>query len=403
MYFWLYRRFIFQKRVLLEPTTLFSLLGISLGVAFLIVSMAGFSGFSASLKQSIIDVSGDVSIIRRGRMIEDAAEVAQKIQQSRTDIVSLVGFVNAEILVAQNGELAAVLLQGVDWKELGVQDSLQRRLLSPMVQEGLGEPAYLGKVVAQRLKLKVGDSFKAVLPKVSSSSATQVKPLVQDFFVKGILDLGKYEFNDKIVIAEKNSVQKLSAVGEKINGFRIRLKDSEQAVQAAERLQEVLGWDYLVRDWTMTSRSLFKAIEYEKRVLFFVMLIMVVAAFFNVATTLFLSVLKRYAQISVLRALGLKKRDIVVLFCIHGLTLGMLGLVGGVILGFMLTFAFGKIQTWYPIMPEEVYRLSSFSAQIDGQDLIGVAGATLLICFLSTLAPAFKGASLSPVEGLKYE
>ncbi len=405
MHFWLYRKFIFQKRVLLEPTTLFSLFGISLGVAFLVVSMAGFSGFSESLKNSIIDVSGDVSVARRGGMIDDPKTIEEKIRQAGRDIRHVFSFVNAEILVAQNGELAAVLLQGIDLDGAQNLKQLKSRIIDEVDkdQSVFGEPSYLGKVVAQKLGLKVGDSYKAVLPKVSRSSATQVTPHIEDFYVHGILDLGKYEFNDKVVIARQKSVQKLSGVGDKINGFRIRLNDSDLAALEAEKIQDVLGWDYSVKDWTMTNRSLFRAIRYEKQVLFFVMLIMVVAAFFNVATTLFLSVLKRYSQISVLRALGLKKRDIILLFCIHGLTLGSIGLFCGLVLGLILSFGFEKIQKIYPIMPEEVYKLSHFSTQVNLMDIIGVVIATLVICFLSTLAPALKGASLSPVEGLKYE
>ncbi len=405
MNWWLYRKFIFQKQIFSEPTTLFSLFGISLGVAFLVVSMAGFSGFTESLKSSIIDVSGDVSVFKRGGRISDPKAVETDIRSVSPDIRQALGFVQVEILVASAGKLTAVILQGVDWQTAQGLEELQRRTIStlPEGETGLGEPAYLGKVVAKKLKLKVGDPFKAIYTKVAQSSSSRVDRKVQNFYVHSILDFGKYDFNERVMIANMDVVQSLAEMGNKINGFRLRLKDSNKSFVEAEKIQKHLGWDYSVRDWSMTNKSLFRAIEYEKMVLFFVMLIMVIAAFFNVSTTLFLGVLRRYSQISVMRALGLKKKHIVFLFCLHGLALGVVGLTIGLTLGLLFCFGFETLQKVYPIMPEDVYRMSNFSTHLEFQDVVWVIVATLVICFLSTLAPAFRGANLSPVEGLKYE
>lgn len=405
MHWWLYRKFIFQKKIFTEPTTLFSLFGITLGVAFLVVSMAGFSGFTESLKSSIIDVSGDINVFKRGGRIDDPDAIAKEIKAVSPDIKELLGFVQLEVLIANKGKISAVILQGIDWEKGQKIKALSSRVVSRIKQgdEGVGEPALLGKVVAQRLQLKVGDSFRAILPQVSKSSKTKVSPKLQSYFVHSIVDFGKYDFNERVVISDIKVTQDLKNMGDKINGFRIRIKDSDQSKVLAEKIQEALGWDYSVRDWSMTNRSLFKAIQYEKMVLFFVMLIMVIAAFFNVSTTLFLGVLRRYSQISVLRALGLKGRDIVVLFCLHGLALGVIGLSGGLILGLFFCWGFEFLQKVYPIMPEDVYRMSNFSTHLRLEDILWVIVATLIICFLSTLAPAFRGARLSPVEGLKYE
>ena len=172
--------------------------------------------------------------------------------------------------------------------------------------------------------------------------------------------------------------------------LKIKIKDSDKAEREAEKLQEALGWDYLVRDWSMTNRSLFKAIRYEKTVLFFIMLIMVIAAFFNVSTTLFLGVLRRYSQIGVLLALGLKKKDILILYCLQGLVLGFFGLLFGLGLGLIFCYGFDNLQKIYPIMPEDVYRLSNFTTHLQWEDTVWVIVATLIICFLSSLAPCLS-------------
>ena len=408
MHFWLYRKFIWQKKVFFEPTTLFSIAGISLGVAFLLVSMAGFSGFTRSLKKSIIDVSGDINVFRRGNRISDPEVVKKEILGVSSDIVDISGFVQIDALSAHAGKLNAVILQGLDWSVVSEAPEIRQRAVGELSQEQAvdiigAKPSYVGKVVAQKLKLELGDVYKVIMPQVSKSSATRVEPKVDSFYVDKILDFGKYEFNQRVIVVDLKAAQTLKGMGSKINGFRLRLKDSDKAEELAEKVQDQLGFDYSVRDWTMSNRSLFQAVEYEKMVLFFVMLVMVVAAFFNVSTTLFLGVLRRYTQISVMRALGLKKRDVVMLFCAHGLALGCVGLGIGLVLGLFFCWSFEKIQQIYPIMPEDVYRLSAFSAHIQWNDVFWVIVATLVICFISTLAPAIRGSRLSPVEGLKYE
>lgn len=405
MRFWLYQKLIFQKKVFLEPTTVFSFLGITLGVAFLVVSMAGFSGFTRSLKSSIIDLSGDINVFKHGKRIDNPEKVIGEIKGISPQAREFLGFVSIEVLVANKGNLSAVLMQGMEWEKLKTLKGLTNRIVDKIKDpsQAFGHPAFLGKVLAQKLKLKVGDHFKIILPKVSKSSSTRISPKVEGFYVHTVLDFGKYEFNERILLGEMKQVQKIAGMGDKINGFRIKTWNSDKAPREAEKIQEILGWDYSVRDWSMTNRSLFKAIRYEKTVLFFIMLIMVVAAFFNVSTTLFLGVLRRYSQIGVMRALGLKSRDIVLLFCFQGLVLGMMGLVSGLCLGLLFCYGFDNLQKIYPIMPEEVYRLSNFATHLYWGDVFWVIIATLVICLLSSLAPAFRGAKLSPVEGLKYE
>ena len=156
MRLWLFRKFIFQRKIFLEPTTLFSLFGISLGVAFLIVSMAGFSGFTKTLKSSIIDVSGDIVVFKRGGRISDYKEKAQEILKASSEVKELLPYVQIEALVAHKGQLTAVFIQGVDWAQSEKVLKLKNRRVE-VIPEGMntvGQAAYLGKVVAKNLKLK---------------------------------------------------------------------------------------------------------------------------------------------------------------------------------------------------------------------------------------------------------
>ena len=182
-----------------------------------------------------------------------------------------------------------------------------------------------------------------------------------------------------------------------------KLKHSDLAEEWGRRVQEDIGWTYAAVDWRQQNKNYLSAIEYEKYVMFFVILIIIVTACVNVTTSLFVLVLKKYRDISLYRTLGASPFMIVTLFCVHGLFIGVLGLAAGLILGVAMCIGFEVLQVLFPLMPSDVYKISFVSTEFRWSDLALISAATLLICFVSTLIPAIRGARLSPIEGLKYE
>ena len=187
------------------------------------------------------------------------------------------------------------------------------------------------------------------------------------------------------------------------SGIRLKLKNSDTAEKWAGRVQEKLGWSYSVMDWRQTNKNYFAAIDYEKHVIFFIVLVIVVAAGFNVITSLFVTILRRYRDISLFKTLGARPFDIGLLFCLHGLFLGALGTALGLLFGWTLCYSFEWMQKIFPLLPADIYRLSFVATEMRSDDILAICGATMTICFFSTLIPALRGARLSPVEGLKYE
>ena len=151
------------------------------------------------------------------------------------------------------------------------------------------------------------------------------------------------------------------------------------------------------------NHNLLEAIRIEKPVIFFVVLIMVIAACFNICSHLFVSVLKKYSAISILRAMGATKRQLVVLFSWHGMILGSVGILLGLVLGWFFSLIFVWIQKYGGVVPGETYKLEMIGIDMRLTDISLIVLVALVICFLSTLPAAVKGARLDPVEGLRYE
>ncbi len=392
-------------RQFFDVTILLTVAGITMGVAVLMVAMSSFSGFETTLKRAIIEAVGDVAIYKRNGKIDKIEVLEKQLNPYMGSVQDKLYFLGQESLVASKGKIAAVFLQGVEKEKAASVLNLKNRITRGQDSWEYRDdvpPAYVGKDLLKKMGLQIGDTFKIILPRTSKTSASDLNPIIKTFYVVAALDLGKYDFNSRFVFVDLPIVQDLLNTG-MISGIRLKLKNSDRAEKWAQAVQEKLGWSYSVMDWRQTNKNYFSAIDYEKRVIFFVVLVIVIAAGFNVITSLFVTILKRYRDISLFKTLGARPRDIAFLFCLHGLLLGAIGTLLGLLIGWILCYLFELGQKVFPLLPADIYRLSFVATEFRVQDIVWICSATMTICFLSTLIPALRGARLSPVEGLKYE
>jgi lipoprotein-releasing system permease protein len=193
----------------------------------------------------------------------------------------------------------------------------------------------------------------------------------------------------------------LAGLGDIYTGVRILLTDDKYAREASFKFSTELGMNYLSRDWLESNHNLFEAIKLEKVVIFVILMFMTIAACFNISSTLFVSVLRRYGDISILKTLGATRSRLIRFFSLQGLVIGAIGSFGGLILGGILCLVVAKSNFIY--VPAEIYHVRHLPVEMRMTDLVMIMVVSMILCFLSTLAPAFRGARLNPVEGLKYD
>lgn len=405
--FWVLKRYLKAWRRFFDVSILLTILGISVGVAVLVVAMSAFSGFQSTLKGALIEVFGHVAIYKRGELRVDSAEqLRRKVQRFSGEVAEDMAFLNQESLVSSKGKISAVLLNGIEKEKASRVLNISGRVAKGKVDwsEKNGYPAaFVGIDLAKKLALKPGDVFTVIFPRASKKSMSDLNPIIKKLRVAATVDLGKYDFNSRFVFVDLPFIQGVMNT-KAVSGIRYKLKNAERAESWARDVQEELGWNnYSVVDWGQTHRNYLSALEYEKYVMFFVILIILITACVNVTTSLFVLVLKKYRDISLFRTLGASPSAIVMLFCVHGLFMGVVGLIGGLLLGFGMCYTFELLQTVFPLMPSDIYKISFIATEFRTSDLLLISGATLLICFVSTLIPAIRGSMVSPIEGLKYE
>ncbi len=373
-----------------------SLMGLVLAVASEVVTMGVVGGFSETLKKAVQDVTGHVVVFGDNQQV-----LRDKVNKHVPQLVGSVAFLAAQGVVVHGGRAQGVVMQGVDSNTV---DSVLR--LKPRVKQGKWDlaknQALLGKVLVQKLGLKVGQVFSVVIP-VQRGGVQKDGGFVsrlQKFTLSGVLDLGRHDFNSRYMVLGLKELKGFLRTNN-ISGLRLRLKDDAQAKQVSDMLSNKLH--LTAQHWFDQNRNLFQATQLEKFIIFLVLLVMVIAAAFNVSSALYVSVMQRFREISVLKAVGAKKFDVGAVFALQGLGVGFFGAVLGLVLGLVLCEVFMFVQGKVNLLPSEIYQLGHVSVYVSWADVGLIFGASFLVCGLAVLAPALRGARQSIVKGFLYE
>ena len=386
---------------LFTPAGWLAMIGLTLGVACLVVSMAVMSGYETTLRNNVADVTGHVQIIRMISAMDE--DIEEKIK-SETQVKSYSKFLFTEAVLAHKGHISGVYLQGIESDKLKLVLGLESRLIDGSLElkgtEKVG--ALIGKGIAKNYGLKKGDRFKVVVPQYTDDPSNFRRQLAE-LEVAGVLDLGKQEYDDRMIITELGFVQEVSAVGEKNSGYILKLDDIGSAQIFSDHMHDVLGPKFRIRDWHDVNANIFEAVKLEKGIIFFVIFIIVIAAAFNVSISLYVNVVKRYSTIGMLKAMGMKVSHLQKIFAIQGLIMGLLGSLFGIFLGFLFCIGFTWLETKFGLLPNSVYRIDRIDVQIRFLDLFVILVASVLMSVLASFSPARRGAKLTTIEGLRYE
>lgn len=403
---WIAWRLLMSRKTLFGGSAPLSLLGLVLGVAALVASMAVMSGFESTLKHAMADVSGHAQVVKRSRFPDDWKELEDRIKVAEPTLVSSTRFVFIEAVLAHSGKISGVLIQGVDRERVNQVLNFKGRIVSGtdnLNEESDVPLALIGKGLANKMGLKPGDHFRVVVPVADAVDPSKFQRRLGEYKVQGVLDLGKYDWNERFIISDLKASQTIADIGDRYSGLLLRFQDVDYARKAAFNLSSILGAPYWVRDWRDSNENLFEAVNVERPGIFMVVLVITFVAAFNVSATLFVNVVRRYKDIAILKTVGLSQKDIVKIFAFQGLFMGIIGLFFGFLLGLVLCLAFSLAQSRLGLISGEVYRLDSIDLNIRLIDMLAIFVATLLICFVATLAPARRGGKLNPVEGLRNE
>jgi len=386
-----------------------SMLGITVAVAVLILVLSVVNGFERELQDRLLAMTAHATIEHGDGRLQDWRIWVEQAEE-HIDVAAAAPFVNGQGLLLFGERLSGAQFSGIDpqleSRVSSVDDAVINGELASL------EPGefniVLGVELAEELRASIGDKVTLTLAEGIVTPAG-VMPRTKRFTVSGIYRIGMYEFDRRVAFMNLEDSQKLFRLGGDVSGIRLAVTDIYQASQIVRKVALEAGGGVLVSDWTRRHVNFFRSIQITKSILFVIMLMVVAVAAFNIVSTLVMVVKSKQSDIAILRTVGATPSQILRIFVTQGSVIGILGTIGGVILGVVLSLNLesivGFMEATFGIkfLAADVYFISDLPADLRTADVVKIAAIALVLALLSTLYPAWRGARTSPAEALRYE
>lgn len=385
----------------------FSLLGIALGVATLIIVMSVMNGFRAELLNRILGVNGHITVYANGGEITGYDDLATRLA-SIDRVTRAHPQVQGQVMVTNRGEASGAVVRG-----MARADLLERELLADNVTAGRAEAfgqngALVGRRLAMKLGLSVGDQITLVSPRGNSTVMGTV-PRVKSFPIAGLFEVGMYEYDSSFVYLPLDRAQQFFRTGEGVNAIEMFVQNPDDVDRVRATIDEMLGSGYRTVDWQRANASFFNAIQVERNVMFLILTLIIVVAAFNIISGQIMLVKDKGPDIAILRTMGATRGMIMRIFLISGAAIGVIGTAVGFALGLAFAQNIETIRAWLEnltgteLFAAEIYFLSNLPSKVDPAEVATVVAMSLALSLLATLYPSWRAARLDPVEALRYE
>jgi lipoprotein-releasing system permease protein len=385
-----------------------SMLGISLGVAALIIVLSVMNGFQKEVRDRMLGVVSHVEIMGPGgSVLSDPARTMAEAKRN-PQVAGAAPFIAAQALIAHGEDMRGAIVRGiVPQLEPEVTDmaAAMKPVLSRLVPGRFG--VVMGGELARQLGVREGDPVTLIAPGGQVTPAGVV-PRLKQMTVVGTFDSGHYEYDSGLVMIHQDDAARIFRL-EGPTGIRLKLKDLNQARQVAAQLSTTLSGDLLIRDWTRQNRTWFAAVEVEKRMMFIILTLIVAVAAFNLVSTLVMTVTDKRADIAILRTLGASPGSIMGIFVVQGAAVGVIGTLAGLLLGLAVAVNIDVIvpaleQLFHAsFLPKEIYLISKMPSDPRREDIMPIAIISLLLAFVATIYPSWRASRVNPAEALRYE
>lgn len=399
-----------RKRSAISILTWLSVAGVAIGVMALNVVLSVMNGFDDDLKSKIVGLNAHIIVTGfQNEPINDFDHISQVIK-TMPHVTSVGPYMEGQALARSKDRSLGVMVWGVDPDNPKAVADLNRYLwdvkstiLKPPPAEGAGrtERILLGDQLARRLRVGLGDDIILFLP-ILQPTPLGMTPKSVKFQVVGLFSTGMYDYDEAYTYVSLENGQKMYQFNDKVTGVAVKVDDVDKAPDVAKAIREKFSGRYYVQDWLQQNHNLFLALQTEKLVMGIILSLIVLVAALNIINPLTMMVIEKTREIGILKAMGAADKSIRTIFIFEGMFIGILGIVVGLIGGFILCTLIAKI----PIpMPGGgmVYYIDRLPVKVDPVICyLVIPVMSVILCFVSTLYPARQAAKLEPVEAIRY-
>jgi lipoprotein-releasing system permease protein len=386
-----------------------SLFAVMLGVAALIVVMSVMNGFRAELFDKFVGLNGHAVVQGYGGKLPDWRNIV--LQAERTPgVVSATPLIEQPLMASYTGRVEGVLVRGMRVQDIRNNPIIRDKVVAgrlALITPGSNNVA-IGARLAEALGVNIGGQISLISPQGQTTPFGTV-PRIVSYTVGAIFEVGLYDYDKAFVILPLEDAQTLLMLDDAVGMVEVKTVDADNVGPILAPLADKVAGQGEVRDWRSMNASLFEALAVERVSMFVVLSIIILVAVFNILSSLIMLVRAKTRDIAILRTMGATRGGLIKVFVTVGVTIGSLGIVAGLILGFVLLFFrqpvinFVQIVTGQNLWDPSIRFLTELPAKTDPVEVIAIVTMALGFSFLATLYPAFKAASTDPVQVLRYE
>ena len=386
----------------------FSLAGIMLGVATLIIVMSVMNGFRAELMDKLLGFNGDLNVypIAAGGLT-DYESMAKRIG-SVNGVTRATPMIEGQVLVSSGRSSNGAKVRGETPEDLQRDAAGELKIVSGSLDALDDDSLVMGDRMAFTLGVRVGDSVTLLSPN-GIPTALGTVPRVKSYRIAATFDVGMYEFDSSFIFLKLKAAQVFFRMPNAVSQIQVGVVDADRVNSQEGAIARLLGENVRLYDWQDSSSAFFNAVETERNVMFLILTLIIVVAAFNVISSMIMLVKDKGRDIAILRTMGATRGMILRIFFMAGASVGVIGTLLGFALGVLFCANIEAIRqfiqslTHTDVFNSEIYFLSRIPAKLDVTEVSTVVLMSLGLSFLATIYPSWRAARLDPVEALRYE
>jgi lipoprotein-releasing system permease protein len=385
----------------------FSLLGIALGVATLIIVMSVMNGFRADLLGRILGLNGHLGVYALSGPLADFDAAAQKVADL-PGITEVTPLIEGQVMATSEAGAAGALVRGIRPDDLRRRPLLADHIVQGSLAEFGDDGIAVGDRLARRLGVAVGSTITVISPQ-GTATAFGTMPRIKTYHVVALFNVGMYEYDNSFIFVPLEAAQLFFRLPDAVTSLEAFVVDPDRVREERRLIGAALGGQVRIVDWQQANSSLFNAVEIERNVMFLILTLIIVVAAFNIISSMIMMVKDKGRDIAILRTMGASRAAILRIFILSGASIGILGTIAGLLLGVVFTLNIEAIRQGLQkvigtdLFAAEIYFFTRIPARIEPSEVAAVVIMALALSFLATLYPSWRAARLDPVEALRYE
>ncbi len=388
---------------------IFSLIGIALGVATLIVVMSVMGGFRVDLLSRILGFNGDLGLYAAGAPMTRYTDLASQLR-AMPGIVSATPVVDGEALLSAGSGASGGYVRGIAPEDLRQYKLVAHGIkLGSLARFGADDTIAIGDALAARDGLTIGDKLTLISPQ-GAATAFGTIPRVRAYRIVAIFSVGMSQYDGSYVFIPLHAAQIFFQTGNAATQIEIHTTDPTHVRRVKAEIDAAFaGQPLRIIDWQQSNNSFFDAVKVEGNVMFLILTLIIVVAAFNVISSMIMMVKDKTSDIAVLRTIGASRGAILRIFLMAGASIGVVGTLIGTIIGVVFCLNIARIQHWVEaitgtqVFNPEVYYLAHLPARLDPAQVGQIVVMALALSLLATLYPSWRAAGTDPVEALRHE